>query len=103
MTNFLHWRKMTWALGAWSIVMATWLVAGSTNTIIVVALWLVGLSALGLLWFTTQPPVRTGRGLEDFFVRPRGGDWRVMNLHRDAPESAGRRARAAALDARGAG
>ena len=40
MTNFLHWRKMTWALGLWSVVIATWLVAGSTNSIIVVALWL---------------------------------------------------------------
>jgi hypothetical protein len=94
MTNFLHWRKMTWALGIWSVVMATWLVAGSANAILVVALWLAGAAALGVVWFATQPPFRIGRGLGDgFFVKPRAGDWRVVNLHRALAESEGRKAR----------
>jgi hypothetical protein len=97
MTNFLHWRKMTWAVGLWSVVMATWLVAGSTNAIIVVALWLTGAAALGVMWFATQPLFRIGRGLDGgFFVKPRAGDWRVVNLHRPLHESEGREARAAA-------
>jgi hypothetical protein len=96
MTNFLHWRKMTWALGIWSVVMATWLVAGSTSVILVLALSLTGAAALGVVWFSTQPLFRTGRGLDNgFFVKPRAGDWRIVNLHRALHEREGRRARTA--------
>jgi hypothetical protein len=84
MTNFLHWRKMTWALVFWSVAMATWLVVGSFSAQLVGLLWLVGAAGLGLLWFMTQPLVRQGRGFgHGFFVRPGPGHWRVLNLHRD--------------------
>jgi hypothetical protein len=96
MTNFLHWRKTTWALGIWSAVLAIWLVAGNANVFVVVGLWLAGVAALGILWFSTQPLFRRGRGLGDgFFVKPRAGDWRILNLHRTLHESEGRRARTA--------
>lgn len=83
MTNFLRWRKKTWAIGVWSAGMATWLLAGDFGTWSVSFMWLVGAAGLGLVWFMTQPLFRRGRGLRDgFFVRPSPGDWRVLNLHR---------------------
>jgi hypothetical protein len=82
MTRFLHWRKMTWALVLWSVAMATWLVVGDTGAALVGSVWLAGVAGLGLLWFMTQAPFRTGRGLGGFFVRPGPRDWRVLNLHR---------------------
>jgi hypothetical protein len=85
MTKFLHWRKMTWALLLWSAAMVTWLVVGDSGAALVGVLWLGGAAGLGLLWFMTQPPFRTGRGLGNgFFVRPGPGHWRVLNLHRAA-------------------
>jgi hypothetical protein len=83
MTNFLHWRKMTWALLLWSVVMATWLLAGDSGAALVGLLWLVGAAGLGCLWFITQPLFRQGRGFrESFFVMPGRGKWRVVDLHR---------------------
>lgn len=82
MTNFLHWRKMTWALPAWSAALTAWLLIGGMRPIGVAVLWFAGMSGLGLLWLVTQPLFRQGRGLRGFFVRPGRGQWRIMNLHR---------------------
>jgi hypothetical protein len=83
MTNFLHWRKMTWVLLLWSASMATWLVAGDPGPVPAGFLWLLGLTILGTGWFMTQPLIRQGRGLrEGFFVLPRPGNWRFLNFHR---------------------
>ena len=49
MTNFLHWRKMTWAIVLWSAAMVTWLIAGGTGAAVVGFLWLVGMAGLGYL------------------------------------------------------
>ena len=82
MTNFLHWRKTTWALVLWSGLMATWIVVAVSGRAIVALLWLAGMIVLGLFWLATQPLFRRGRGLRGFFVRPGWGQWRVVNLHR---------------------
>ena len=83
MTNFLHWRKTTWALVLWSAAAVIWLLAGNSGAVLVGFLWLVGTVGLGYVWFMTQPLFRRGRGFGDgFFVRPGRGRWRVVNLHR---------------------
>jgi hypothetical protein len=83
MTNFLHWRKMTWALLLWSATMVTWLLASDSGAALVGFLWLVGTAGLCFVWFMTQPLFRQGQGLRDgFFVRPGRGSWRLVNRHR---------------------
>jgi hypothetical protein len=81
MTNFLHWRKMTWAFVLWSGYIAIWaMITGAGTT--VVAVWLAGAIVASMLWFATQPVFQKGRGLSGFFVWPGWTDWRVVNLHR---------------------
>jgi hypothetical protein len=83
MTNFLHWRKMTWALLLWCAVAATWLLAGDSSAALVGIVWLAGTVGLCFFWFMTQPLFRQGQAFRDgFFVRPGRGRWRVVNLHR---------------------
>jgi hypothetical protein len=74
MKRFLHWRKMTWTLAAWSALMAGWLVASAfisshaasgimnAGVAVIVTLWLVGVGLLGILWFATRPLWRQGHG-----------------------------------------
>ena len=82
MTNFLHWRKMTWALLAWSAAMTAWILSGSTDATRVGVLWVAGMIFLSLLWLATQPLFQQGRGLRGIFVKPSWGQPRVLNLHR---------------------
>jgi hypothetical protein len=82
MTNFLHWRKMTWALLAWSAAMTAWILIGSIDATRVGVLWVAGMIFLSLLWLATQPPFQQGRGLSGVFVKPSWGQLRVVNLHR---------------------
>ena len=81
MTNFLHWRKMTWTLVLWSGYIAIWTVVAGSGAAMVTLWWLVGLVVLGPLWFATQPLFRQGRGLEGRFVWPSWTQWRVVDLH----------------------
>jgi hypothetical protein len=82
MTKFLHWRKMTWALGLWSVYIATWTALTGTGPAMVALWWLAGTALLGMLWLATQPLFQKGRGLSGFFVWPGWTDWRVVDLHR---------------------
>jgi hypothetical protein len=83
MTNFLHWRKMTWAIVLWSTAMVTWLLAGDAGAAVVGVLWLVGMAGLGYLWSVSQPMFRRGLGFRHgFFVRPGRRRWRLVNFHR---------------------
>jgi hypothetical protein len=82
MTNFLHWRKMTWALVLWSVGMTAWALIGSVGAIGVGLLWLAGMIGLSLLWWVTQPLFRRGRGFRGLLVMPGPGHWRMTNLHR---------------------
>jgi hypothetical protein len=82
MTNFLHWRKMTWALLVWSGYIATWMVISGSGVAMVVMWWVTGMIVFGLLWLASQPLFRQGRGLRGFLVRPAPGQWRVANLRR---------------------
>jgi hypothetical protein len=82
MTNFLHWRKMTWAFVLWGGYVATWAVIAGSGPAIVTFWWLVGMTVLGSVWLATQPLFQRGRGLTGFFVRPGWTNWRVVNLHR---------------------
>jgi len=83
MTNFLQWRKMTWALLLWSAAMTAWILIGSISATRVGVLWAAGTLFLSLLWLGTQPLFQQGRGLSGVFVTPGKGRWRVLNLHRE--------------------
>jgi hypothetical protein len=91
MTNFLQWRKMTWALLAWSAAMTAWILIGSTDATRVGVLWVAGMIFLSLLWLATRPLSQQGRGLSGIFVKPRRGQWRVVNVHRTHGDRAGAR------------
>jgi hypothetical protein len=83
MTNFLHWRKMTWILLIWSAAAVAWLLVGGSGMAAVGVLWLLGTVVLGFIWFASQPLFRQGRGLGNgFFVKPGPGQWRLVNRHR---------------------
>ena len=82
MTNFLHWRKMTWALLAWSAAMTAWILFGSISATLAGVLWFAGIILLGLLWLATQPLYQQGRGLGGIFRKPSRRQLRVVNLHR---------------------
>ena len=82
MTNFLQWRKMTWALLAWSAAMTAWILIGSIAATRVGVLWVAGMIFLSLLWLATQPLFQQGRGLSGVFVKPGRGQFRVVSLHR---------------------
>ena len=80
-----HWRKMTWVIIAWCVLMAIWIIAGIANSdsashcahetyrgaceagstagtgIAVVALWFIwffGFVILSLIWFMSRPKGR---------------------------------------------
>ena len=72
MTNFLHWRKMTWALVLWSGYIAVWTVVTGSGPAIIGLWWLAGIVVLGPLWFATQPLFQQGRGLAAFSSGPAG-------------------------------
>ena len=82
MTNFLHWRRMTWALALWSAYVVVWTGLTHSGPALFTLWWLAGTIVLGSLWLATQPLFQQGRGLNGFFVRPGWTSWRVVNLHR---------------------
>ena len=84
MRNFLHWRKMTWVLALWPAALVTLLArTGGGHVLLVSGLWLAGAAVLAIVWFVFRPPYQQGRGFRHgFFMRPRPGNWRVLNLHR---------------------
>ena len=82
MTNFLHWRKMTWTLVLWNGYIAMWAVVTGSGPAMIALWWLAGMTLLGALWLGTQPLVQQGRGLAGVFLKPERGQWRVVNLHR---------------------
>jgi hypothetical protein len=63
MTNFLHWRKMTWVIAAWTAGVAVWLLSSAGLDVAIVTVWLVVTVALSVVWFGTRPLFRQGRGL----------------------------------------
>ena len=82
MTNFLHWRKTTWALVLWSGYVVAWMAIIGSGVAMAVLWWLAGTIVFSSLWLATQPLFQQGRGLAGFFVRPGRTHWRVLNLHR---------------------
>ena len=62
MSNFLRWRKMTWAFVLRSGHIATWAVIAGSGPAIVTLWWLAGMTVLGSLWLATQPLFQKGRG-----------------------------------------
>jgi hypothetical protein len=70
MTNFLHWRKSTWAFVLWSAYIATWTLITGPGPAMVALWWLGGMIVLGSLLFATQPVFQQGPGLSGLFVWP---------------------------------
>jgi hypothetical protein len=91
MTNFLHWRKMTWAVLLWSGYIATWTVITGAGPAMVALWWLAGMIVVGSLWLATQPLLQQGRDLRGFVVWPGRTNWRVVNLHRTHRDTEPRR------------
>lgn len=76
------WRKMTWALIAWSVLMAIWVIGGANaadcareadgaskagcqvgaglGAGLLVVLWFLGFIVLALIWLMTRPRDQTG-------------------------------------------
>ena len=63
MTRFLHWRKMTWAIAAWTAGVAVWLLGSARVDLAIVTVWLVVAVLLSVVWFGTRPLWSQGRGL----------------------------------------
>ena len=82
MTNFLHWRKMTWALVLWSAYVVVWTVITGSGAALFTLWWLAGTIVLGSLWLATQPLFQQSRGFDRLFVRPGWTSWRLVDLHR---------------------
>jgi hypothetical protein len=80
-TNFLHWRKMTWVVVLWSGYLATWAVITGSGAAILAVWWLAGVVVFRRVWFATQPVFGQVRNF-DGFVRAVCTRWRVVNLHR---------------------
>jgi hypothetical protein len=85
MTNFLHWRKTTWALVLWSGYIAAWTAITGPGLAMVALWWPAGMIVLGSLLFAAQPLFQQGPGLSGLFVWPRLTDWRDVNLRRTRP------------------
>jgi len=84
-TNFLLWRKTTWALLLWSVYIATWALITGSGLAMVIVWWLVGLVVFRPLWAATRPLFRQGGGGLDGFVRPGWTHRRVANHLRTNP------------------
>jgi hypothetical protein len=62
MTNFRHWRKMTWAILLSSAFLLVW-IATSAFSVALIAFALGVVGVLWVFWYLTQPLWRQGRGL----------------------------------------
>ena len=85
MTNFLHWRKMTWMLVLWSAYIVVWAMMTGAGPAMIALWWLAGMIVLGVFWLATQPPFQQGRGLAGMFLKPAWGQWRFVSFHRTYP------------------
>lgn len=74
MINFLHWRKMIWAVVLWSGYIATWTAITGAGPAMVTLWWLAGMIVLGSLWLASEPMFQQGRGLSGF-VWPGWTNW----------------------------
>ena len=50
MTNFLHWRKMTWTLVLWSAYIVVWAVITASGPAMIGFWWLAGMIVLAVFW-----------------------------------------------------
>jgi hypothetical protein len=61
MTKFIQWRKMTWAIVLWSVVMAVWMI--EVGAVLLISLvFSFGIVALAAVWFLSRPLWRQGHG-----------------------------------------
>ena len=60
MTRFLKWRKMTWALLLWGVLIGLAMVSGTFGLALLAGA--LGLIVLGAIWFMTRPLWRQGHG-----------------------------------------
>ena len=78
----MHWRKWTWAILAWTVLMGLWLIASASATaascpatggtaadctgyvgvaaVVIVLIWLAGAAPLSLIWLATRGKRRNG-------------------------------------------
>lgn len=61
MTNFIQWRKMTWAIVLWSAAMAVWMI-GVGAVVLTSLVFSFGIVALAGVWFMSRPLWRQGHG-----------------------------------------
>lgn len=60
MKRFLKWRKMTWALLVWGVLISLWIASGTSALAIMTGA--LGLIVLSGIWWSTRPLWRQGHG-----------------------------------------
>jgi hypothetical protein len=56
-----RWSKMTWALVAWTVLMAVWIGGAVIGVKLLLAFWMLGFFVLALIWLRSRlrtPAVR---------------------------------------------
>jgi predicted PurR-regulated permease PerM len=61
MTRFLKWRKMTWALLLWGVLIGLWMISGTF--VLALMAGALGLIVLSAIWWLTRPLWCQGHGL----------------------------------------
>ncbi len=104
-----HWRKMTWTLIIWSVILAIWMIAGAGSAdcakeatelersaceagtgigvAIIFVLWLVGFFVLSAIWLMTRP---TGRDCPACGEKVKKGRTTCKNCDHDFAAAASR-------------
>ena len=62
MKRFLKWRKMTWALLLWVVLIGLWIVSGHGTFVVALVVGALGLLVLSLIWYLSMPLWRQGHG-----------------------------------------
>ena len=50
-----RWRKMTWVLVLWTVLMAIWIGGAAIGVGLLAVLWMVGFFVLALIWLMSRP------------------------------------------------
>ena len=49
-----RWRKITWALVVWTVLMAVWIGGAAIGVKLLVVFWMLGVFVLALIWLRSR-------------------------------------------------
>jgi hypothetical protein len=49
-----RWRKMTWALVVWTVLMAVWIGGAAIGVKLLAVFWMLGFFVLALIWLRSR-------------------------------------------------